>query len=274
MVFFSITISRITVSNFRFLKNILKFSKFSLYLDGSLAEVFYGLARKNTSSGQFDKKDYFLSFVTLVIIPYVGRKLDKKMEQMKEDVLDGKIPKSDLKFRQQLIASYFNAKGIYEAAKLMQYVAFLTKFSSTGILMQRICNLQMEYSMPAQVDWTWKDVLSKKVTASKVFNDLLFRGLELSAFFLQFLQWFQNESKTTDIAALPKPKAPQIQAPIEYDGICPLCLQKWEIPTVVGVSGYVYCYKCILHYFDTRKQEDPVTKNAACIDDLRHLYED
>lgn len=196
------------------------------------------------------------------------------MRDLKEELLDGKFSGRDLRQRQQLVASYGNAKGFFEMAKLMQYIAFLTKFSSTGILEQRACNLQLEYSTPMHVEWSWRDVLSKRVTPSKVFNDVLFRGLELSAFFLQFLQWFQSEAKTTDITALPRPLPPAHSSQVEYDGICPICLQKWEIPTVVGVSGYVYCYKCILHYFDTRKQEDPVTKCAVCIDDLRHLYED
>lgn len=229
--------------------------------------------RRNSSTGRYDRRDFIMSFVTLVILPYVGRKLDKKMSRMKEDLLDGKVPRRSLKRNQHLITGYYNAKGIYELAKLMQYLAFLTKFSKSGILLQRACNLQLEYAMPYHVEWTWKEVFSGTVGVSKVFNDLLFRGLELSAFFLQFIQWFQAESKTTDISALPRPNPPHVPN-VEFDGICPICCQKWEIPTVVGVSGYVYCYKCIIHYFDTRKAEDPVTKCPACIDDLRHLYEE
>lgn len=194
------------------------------------------------------------------------------MNKIKEDIIDGNIAQHEAESRQRLVGTYENVKTFYESAKLIQYVAYLTKWSESGIFLQQLCHLQLEYAAPYEIPWTWMDVFKRKVSLSKIASDVVFRGLEFSAFFFQFIQWWQSDSRNASIGALPAPKP--IIAPTEYDGICPLCLQKWEIPTVVGVSGYVYCYRCILNYFDTKEMACPVTKCAASIEDLTHLYED
>lgn len=46
----------------------------------------------------------------------------------------------------------------------------------------------------------------------KTVGSLMTRGLELGAFFIQFLQWWHSEQTRTDITALPTPDPP----PVEY----------------------------------------------------------
>lgn len=242
------------------------------FLDGSFSEVFYGLSRRNRKLGEFGKRDHILSMLTLVLAPYLVQKLENFMSKLNEDILDGNYQGPDAVQKLKLVKTYQNVKTFYESAKLIQYVAYLTKWSESGIFLQQICDLQLEYAVPFEIPWSWTDVFKRKVTLSKVFSDLAFRGLEFSAFFFQFVQWWQSDSRNTNIGALPAPKPPIY--PTEYDGICPLCCQKWEIPTVVGVSGYVYCYRCILNYFDTKEMACPVTRCAASIEDLTHLYEE
>lgn len=67
---------------------------------------------------------------------------------------------------------------------------------------------------------------------------VVFRGLELSAFFLQFIQWWQTEANQGSLTNLPIPAAPAYDANSgKYAGKCPICIQDWTIPTACTVSG-------------------------------------
>ena len=69
-------------------------------------------------------------------------------------------------------------------------------------------------------------------------STVMLRTLELSAFFLQFIEWWQNEANMGDLSKLPIPDAPPADFNSEkYKGVCPLCLQRWLIPTAVSISG-------------------------------------
>lgn len=78
---------------------------------------------------------------------------------------------------------------------------------------------------------------------STLLTFLVFRGLELSAFFLQFIQWWQNEANQGNLTNLPVPEAPEYdENSNKYTGICPICILAWEIPTAISVSGYVLLF--------------------------------
>lgn len=74
---------------------------------------------------------------------------------------------------------------------------------------------------------------------SALLTSIIFRGLELSAFFLQFIQWWQNEASQGNLTNLPVPEPPSRESS-KYNGKCPICLQVWQIPTAVSVSGWVH----------------------------------
>lgn len=110
------------------------------------------------------------------------------------------------------------------------------------------------------------DRFSTAVTA------FLFRGLELSAFFLQFIQWWQTDANKGNLTNLPVPEAPAYDSNSgKYAGVCPICIQPWLIPTAVTVSGYVYCYKCIVTTLDA-EQRCPVTNYPATVDNLIRIF--
>lgn len=99
----------------------------------------------------------------------------------------------------------------------------------------------------------------------------------MSAFFLQFIQWWQNEANHGDIANLPIPDAPAETFHVnssKYAGKCPLCLQRWRMPTVISISGYVYCYVCIVKNMNEVSETCPVSGYPASIDDLLRIYDD
>ncbi|KAG5309355.1 PEX12 protein, partial [Acromyrmex insinuator] len=57
----------------------------------------------------------------------------------------------------------------------------------------------------------------------------------------------------------------------QYKGICPLCYKPHHIHTVLMVSGYIFCYQCILSEIRIKKK-CPVTYYPAKEDDLIRLY--
>lgn len=101
---------------------------------------------------------------------------------------------------------------------------------------------------------------------------MTFRGLEFSAFFLQFIQWWQNDASQKDITSLPMPEPPALEnTKTDYMGICPICFQSWEIPTAILTSGYVYCYKCILNHLRVSRK-CPVTNYPFGVEDLVRIF--
>lgn len=101
---------------------------------------------------------------------------------------------------------------------------------------------------------------------------MFFGVLGLSAFFIQFIQSFQNELQYKKIENLQSPL--MCTTKVIQSEICPICLQIFELPTVVQVSNVVYCYKCINLHFQKRGNYCPITYYAASIGDLITLYEE
>ncbi|KAG5881702.1 hypothetical protein JTB14_006561 [Gonioctena quinquepunctata] len=56
-----------------------------------------------------------------------------------------------------------------------------------------------------------------------------------------------------------------------YQGKCPICLKVWVIPTVLQVSGYIFCFRCILRFLNDY-QKCPVTNLPARPLDIVRLY--
>ncbi|KAJ6636854.1 Peroxisome assembly protein 12 [Pseudolycoriella hygida] len=137
----------------------------------------------------------------------------------------------------------------------------------------RVVQMNLTYLPPVQEnDWSWSDLFKGNFKRSAVLTSLIFRGLELSAFFLQFVQWWQNEASQGNLTNLPVPEPPPLDAnSSKYNGKCPICLQILQIPTVISVSGYVFCYKCIVRHIGN-VQSCPVTNYPASIDDLIRIF--
>lgn len=103
------------------------------------------------------------------------------------------------------------SQTVWEFAKLILYIRYLANKTQSYSPMLKICQLSLQY--PAQMyetDLSWIDVIKGKVGFAHVLSTLLFKGLELSAFFLQFMQWWQTQSHRTKIGNLPIPPAPDI----------------------------------------------------------------
>ncbi|XP_074292943.1 peroxisome biogenesis protein 12-like [Silene latifolia] len=107
-------------------------------------------------------------------------------------------------------------------------------------------------------------------------------GLIAAVFIFKMMEWWyqsaeERMSAPTIYPPPPPPPAPRvakegIQLPSDRT-ICPLCSEKRANPSVVTVSGYVFCYGCIFKYISQYKR-CPVTLIPAEVEDVRRLFHD
>lgn len=205
---------------------------------GSLSEVFYGLSRYSLKAPTFRSKDKFASLFCLVALPYLLEKLEVKIQKWKDDIYEN-VPDNRTKYKEVALNSYRTIKTMYELSKIVQYIFYLANLSQTHSVKLKLFELSLKYLPPQEEDpFSWKDFLTGKLKYSSLVSGVVFRGLELGGFFIQFLQWWQSEATQADITSLPTPDAPDLDVNAnKYKNICPLCFQYFEIPTVVTVSG-------------------------------------
>lgn len=247
-------------------------SRLRLFAGGSLSEVFYGLTRFNLKTEQFTARDYVVSMVFLVGLPYLTRKLEKRMKQLKEKLEDELT--TDDKMQLLQLYTYRSVKVSLAIAQIIRYVSYLSGRSSSHSLQLMVSRIGLRHSSPQVNAFSWSDLMHGNVRISTLISTVVLRSLEFGGFFLQFLQWF-NESSTTPQTiskmSIPEPPPPDANAH-RYYNTCPICLQDFQIPTILRISGYVFCYKCITNHLKKHKF-CPVTTYPATMDDLVRMFD-
>ncbi|XP_055706378.1 peroxisome assembly protein 12 [Phlebotomus papatasi] len=241
---------------------------------GTLSEIFYGLRRVSTETNGFSKRDHIFALFCTVIVPYLRVKAEKLINHWKETLRDGvQVPKAELK--QFIIQIHGTSVGIYECLKIAQYIAYLAGYSKSHTPLFRATRQGLTYIQGEEedIEWSWKNLLRGHVKISTVLSEIVLKGLEFSAFFIQFLQWWQTEAQHTDLTSLPTPDYPILTRDFNYQDVCPICLGKWTRPTCCAISGYIYCYKCIVTAIE-RTGICPASNYPISIDDIFLLYDD
>ncbi|KAJ4803267.1 hypothetical protein LUZ62_015833 [Rhynchospora pubera] len=107
-------------------------------------------------------------------------------------------------------------------------------------------------------------------------------GLIAAVFFFKMMEWWyqsaeQKMSAPTVYPTPPPPPPPKVAkngVPLPQDqSLCPLCCQKRANPSVLTVSGFVFCYSCIFKSVSQHKK-CPVTLIPASLDHIRRLFHD
>lgn len=206
----------------------------------SLAEVFYSLSRINSKTNQLSKLDKGLAFALVVIVPYFKSKLSELIAKWKDDCENDASDRRTTEKKKIAIKLYNIVNGLHGCFQVVQYIGYLSQRTDSHSILNRLIGQHLVY-LPAEtnLDWTWSDLFSLNFRHSAVLTGMMFRTLELSAFFLQFIQWWQNESTIGSLTKLPniEPPIPNGDAVGRYKNICPICLQSWKIPTVNRISG-------------------------------------
>ncbi|XP_011501431.1 PREDICTED: peroxisome assembly protein 12 [Ceratosolen solmsi marchali] len=239
----------------------------------SFSETFYGLKRialtDSKGTAKLSNKQLKLSLIILVVLPYFQRKiedlknentnLDKKWKYFIRMYNILYVIKEIFSFRQYLL--YLSNKSIYPTLSLRLLkinLTFANSSKETGLI--ELLRLLGQGNINAN-------------SALEILRLTIVRSIEASAFFLQFLRWWNQENYADfNLLRLPVPPPPQIPESVKiYKGICPICRRKPWIHTALSVSGFVYCYQCIL--LEIRKNKKcPVTNYPAKEDDLIRLY--
>lgn len=194
------------------------------------------------------------------------------MTKLKEKLQD-EISTED-KYKLIGLSSYRTVKASVEFAQIIKYVAYLAGYTSTHSIQLMVAGLSLKHANIQEDSFSWKDIVGGNVKFSTVFSTLMLRSLEFGGFFLQFIQsWHDSSSSQRSITQLPAPDPATLdQNANKYISICPICLQDFQIPTILQTSGYVFCFKCISKHLK-RKQCCPVTSYPATIDDLVRIYD-
>lgn len=107
-------------------------------------------------------------------------------------------------------------------------------------------------------------------------------GLIAAVFFFKMMEWWyqsaeERMSAPTIYPPPPPPPSPQVAKegiPLPPDRtLCPLCSQRRGNPSVITVSGFVFCYACVFKYVSQYKR-CPITLMPATVDQIRRLFHD
>ncbi|KAK1123455.1 hypothetical protein K0M31_008163 [Melipona bicolor] len=252
----------------------------------SFSETFYGLKRitvvDSKIKSKISNKQRHLSLVLTVLFPYIKSKLSHLSEKYKLEELDGCAPKSRWKklYRNCFIKGNAIIFMMYEIMILYNYILYISGRSAYTSPLLRLLSITLTYAEP-EPEINISSLLRKIKNNSfylsdgiDIFQRMITTSFEFGAFFLQFLSWWTEEHNSANLLALPIPPPPKIpEMAKQYKGICPICGKALRIHTVLSVSGYAFCYQCILPVIRTNKK-CPVTNYPAKEDDLIRLYLD
>lgn len=249
----------------------------------SFSETFYGLKRVTVVNSKLQEKlshqQQILSLILVVTFPYLKNKLVQLSLKYKLQEIDGSISRERRQkfFRKCVVRGHIIFFIIYETLVLYNYILYVSEKSIYPSLLLRLLSVTLTYADP-QSTLTIAELLRKIKYNSFTIDDgwniiqrIITGSIELGAFFLQFLSWWSQENYDMNMS-LPAPSPPKVpNITQQYKGICPLCRKPHRIPTVLMVSGYVFCYQCILSEIRTKKK-CPVTHYPVKEDDLIRLY--
>ncbi|KAI4454596.1 peroxisome assembly protein 12 peroxin-12 [Holotrichia oblita] len=250
-----------------------------LYYDASFSEYFYGLQRISIKNIPLSKQQKHLSLVFLIVLPYIKQKLNRKLDVYKLENAEGLLL-NDLKSisKKALLYSESIVEISWTVWLLLNYLRYMSDETESQNPILKLLKLKLIYgseSIDVISFWSslFKGKLSLKQFSKGIVQNTLRTSLEIGAFFVQFLQTWYREKSSYSITALPTVPPPRLDPNAEnYRGKCPICLQPWRIATVVPVSGYVFCYTCIVKRL-REEQRCPVTNYPAKIVDLIRLYD-
>ncbi|XP_034190374.1 peroxisomal biogenesis factor 12 [Osmia lignaria lignaria] len=252
----------------------------------SFSEAFYSLKRiaieNSSNQRELSKQQKGISLILLVLFPYLKNKFFQLSQRYKLEKIDGYLPQTKWEklYRIFIVKGYTVTFMLYEFMVLYNYVLYISGKSVFTSPLLRLLSISLTYTEPKMVI-SVSDLLRKIKNNSfgisdglDIFQRVVTTSLEFGAFFLQFLSWWNQEHYFTNLMSLPVPPPPVIpEIAKKYKGMCPICCKTPRVHTVLSVSGYAFCYQCILSVI-RKSGKCPVTNYPAKEDDLIRLYLD
>jgi len=127
----------------------------------------------------------------------------------------------------------------------------------------------------------WRDPRKLPTLILRSMGESVLFGVEIATFFIQCLEWWYNDDNRARITinsvrAPPAPHAANVQhfaklLPSDINK-CPLCRKGFRNPTVIAVSGVVYCYGCIFPRLSAEAGMCPLTNIPCNMNHLIRIY--
>ncbi|XP_050679757.1 peroxisome assembly protein 12 [Leptidea sinapis] len=259
----------------------------------SFSECFYGLMRApitpNTefnSGARLSDRLEKCSILFLVLIPYLRDKIETLVNKWRDDNEDGRLGKSKSdQARRAAIHAYSTAHLVVECCKLVVFARYLIGRSQAPNLPLLLLRLTLTNAPPPDPqENTWTDLFSnlyrgrfsEAMVTFPMLWSVVWDSMQWGAFLVQLLRWWDTRPATATpqfapATNLPPPQGDETAA--RFTNKCPVCLQSWKVPTVLPVSGYVFCYTCVSRHVRARA-ECPRTRLPASESSLVRLYVD
>ncbi|GFO44200.1 peroxisome assembly protein 12 [Plakobranchus ocellatus] len=267
---------------------------------GSFAENFYDLKRVPSSSTKSSSLSLRLRMrvtACLVLVPYVRQKMDRLFEDLQykygQDLDFFSFLQENLSLRQRLLRLYLSIYPyihtgweVVTLTYILSYMLHEGRWHCPTVHLSgtRLCRINPDDEKQDSAfvtDFsTWSQLgLSGKILAAlrvvlKLTAACVTTSLSVGVFFLQFLEWwYASDSSAPSLTALPIPPAPK-QEKLEgvSHKVCPLCMGPRSNSTALSVSGYVFCYPCIVEHV-RREKCCPITGYPASSEHLVKIYE-
>ncbi|CAG9854788.1 unnamed protein product [Phyllotreta striolata] len=263
---------------FLLLDGLLQYHYLAFY-DASFSENFYGLRRISPAGDSLTKKHKELSLIFLVIIPYFKRKLDEKIAIIRLENAEGSLRKDfEGKFKKAVLFSYSGLELIWGLCCIHNYIRYMANRTEFQTPLYQLIDCKLTYNIDIEDlsagFWTslFKGGFSVSQLSFGLVRNAISTTLEVGAFFLQFLHTWNSQKSNYNVTDLPNVPPPDLDSKSKkYRGKCPLCLKQWINPTVLQISGYIFCWKCILKHLHEH-QKCPITNLPAKPLDIVRLY--
>ena len=225
----------------------------------SFSENFYGLERMGERRPRLH-----LSYLLLVLAPYLHRKLESLFQRLREDEADGIRSQGSTELaisaRRKFVHWYPFWHAVWSTADLALLMAFTFRATDHHSLASYLVGYRLAYLTPessrrheersASLLKTTHGLRHLLLSAALAASQAVSLGLEVGSFFLQVLEhWYSRTDSSLKVAAsqghLPPPPPQMTSAATLAPGRCPLCRRSRRGATVVATSGVVYCYACI-----------------------------
>lgn len=247
--------------------------------NGSFSEAFYGLRRVPLKPSKLSKFSKIMSLFCLVGFPYISLKIKKKVESYQLQLAtDGTSPEEKMKIR-RLLFTYKSLNVACEITKLYYLIGYISGHLENHSPLLKVSGVKLVYHSVEVPSWKEliTDYFKNKQRISSVilpFSLKIFsQFIEISAFTVQFLNWWHSDEVKTKLNSLPVPPPLSVPGNSSNKMLCPICNSKIKVEVVLQCSGYIYCYRCITEELQ-KTGKCPVTNLPAGPEHLIRIYTD
>ncbi|KAJ8980407.1 hypothetical protein NQ317_009402 [Molorchus minor] len=240
------------------------------------SENFYGLKRVVSNRESLTQHHKELSLIFLVVLPYFKRKLEEKIAVIRIESAEGYL-RLEGRLKKFILLSHSTFELAWGLITLNNYLKYMSNKTEFQTLVLKQVDVKLSYAVDQQeASSFWSALFKGNLSLSEMsfgfVKNAVTGFLEVTAFFLQFLQTWNAQRADFIMTELPTVPPPAMDNKAKtYQGKCPICLRPWIIPTVLPVSGYIFCFRCILRCL-SENQRCPVTNLPAKPLDVVRLY--